>query len=79
MGLCVCVCISASVYLCLCVRKDGRTSQQGVQRGPPPSVFFANCGSYIVFHIPMTDHFFGSPNSLAFQQLFHARNSQSAL
>ncbi|KAG5486467.1 hypothetical protein LSCM4_07399 [Leishmania orientalis] len=45
----------------------------------PSSVFFANCGSHIVFHIPMTDHYFPSSNSLAFRQLFHARNSQSAL
>ncbi|KAG5485790.1 hypothetical protein LSCM1_07202 [Leishmania martiniquensis] len=45
----------------------------------PSSVFFANCGSHIVFHIPMTDHYFPSPNSLAFRQLFRARNHQSAL
>ncbi|KAG5511317.1 hypothetical protein GH5_07566 [Leishmania sp. Ghana 2012 LV757] len=45
----------------------------------PSSVFFANCGLHIVFHIPMTDHYFPSSNSLAFRQLFHARNSQSAL
>ncbi|KAG5485122.1 hypothetical protein CUR178_08093 [Leishmania enriettii] len=45
----------------------------------PSSVFFANCGSHVVFHIPMTDHYFPSSNSLAFRQLFHARNSQSAL
>ncbi|CAM65763.1 hypothetical protein, unknown function [Leishmania infantum JPCM5] len=45
----------------------------------PSSVFFANCGSHVVFHIPMTDHYFPSPHSLAFRQLFHARNNQSAL
>ncbi|KAI5690115.1 hypothetical protein MNV84_00990 [Leishmania braziliensis] len=45
----------------------------------PSSVFFANCDSHIVFHIPMTDHYFPSPHSLAFRQLFYARNNQSAL
>ncbi|KAK7201883.1 hypothetical protein NESM_000255700 [Novymonas esmeraldas] len=45
----------------------------------PSSVFFANCGSHIVFHVPLTQHYFASPASLAFQQLHHARNNQSAL
>ncbi|KPA74697.1 hypothetical protein ABB37_09016 [Leptomonas pyrrhocoris] len=45
----------------------------------PSTVFFANCGSHVVFHIPMTPHFFPAPDGLAFRQLFHARNNQSAL
>lgn len=45
----------------------------------PASLLMCNCSNLVMCYVPLTPHFFPSHRSLAFQQLFHARNHQSAL